>query len=137
MLGWIKHKLESSLLGEICIRYADDTTFLAESKEDLKSPLMKVKEESEKVVLRLNIQKTKIMVSSSITVAKACSVAQSCQTLCDPMNCSPPVTCVHGSFQTRILELVAISFPWQIEGEKVEAVMDFPFLDSKITVDGA
>ena len=96
-----------------------------------------MKEESEKAGLRLNIQKTKIMVSSSITVAKACSVAQSCQTLCDPMNCSPPVTCVHGSFQTRILELVAISFPWQIEGEKVEAVMDFPFLDSKITVDGA
>ena len=58
------------------------------------------------------------MASSSITVANVCSVAQPCQTLCDPMNCSPPVTCVHGSFQTRILELVAISFPWQIEGEK-------------------
>ena len=43
------------------LRYADDTTLMAESKEELKSLLMKVKEESEKVVLKLNIQKTKIM----------------------------------------------------------------------------
>ena len=49
------------------LRYADDTTLLAESEEELKSPLMKVKEESEKVVLKLNIQKTKIMASDSIT----------------------------------------------------------------------
>ena len=48
-------------------RYADDTTLMAESEEELKSLLMKVKEESEKVGLKLNIQKTKIMVSSSIT----------------------------------------------------------------------
>ena len=74
------------------IRYADDTTFLPESKE-LKSLLMKVKEESEKVGLKLNIQKTKIMAPSPIT-------------------------------------------SWQIEGEKVEAVTDFLFLGSKITVDG-
>ena len=47
--------------------YADDTTFMAESEEELKSLLMKVKEESEKVGLKLNIQKTKIMVSSPIT----------------------------------------------------------------------
>ena len=49
------------------LRYADDTTFMAESKEELKSLLMKVKEESEKVGLKLNIQKTKIMASGPIT----------------------------------------------------------------------
>ena len=50
------------------LRYADDTTFMAESEEQLKSLLMKVKEESEKVGLKLNIQKTKIMASSPITL---------------------------------------------------------------------
>ena len=49
------------------LRYADDTTLMAESEEELKSLLMKVKEESEKVGLKLNNQKTKIMASSSIT----------------------------------------------------------------------
>ena len=49
------------------LRYANDTTFMAESEEELKSLLMKVKEESEKVGLKLNIQKTKIMASSPIT----------------------------------------------------------------------
>ena len=49
------------------LRYADDTTLMAESEEELKSLLMKVKEESEKVGLKLNIQKTKTMVSGSIT----------------------------------------------------------------------
>ena len=49
-------------------RYADDTTLTAESEEELKSLLMKVKEESEKVGLKLNIQKTKIMASSPITL---------------------------------------------------------------------
>ena len=49
------------------LRYADDTTLMAESEEDLKSFLMKVKEESEKVGLKLNIQKTKIMTSGPIT----------------------------------------------------------------------
>ena len=59
MLGWKKHKLESRLPGEISITwYADDTTLMAGSKEELKSLLMKVKEESEKVGLKLNIQKT-------------------------------------------------------------------------------
>ena len=66
---------------------------LAESKEELKSLLMKVKQESEKVGLKLNIQKTKIMASGPIT-------------------------------------------SWQIDGETVEAVTDFIFLDSKITADG-
>ena len=49
------------------LRYADDTTLMAESKEELKSLLMKVKEESEKIGLKLNIQKTKIMASCPIT----------------------------------------------------------------------
>ena len=51
----------------INLRYADDTTLMAESEEELKSLLMKVKEESEKVGLKLNIQKTKIMASGPIT----------------------------------------------------------------------
>ena len=75
------------------LRYADDTTLMAESEEELKSLLMKVKKESEKVGLKLNIQKTKILESSPIT-------------------------------------------SWQIDGETVETVTDFIFLDSKITADG-
>ena len=68
MLGWRKHKLESRLLREISITSdADDTTHMAENEEELKSLLMKVKEESEKVGLKLNIQKTKIMASGPIT----------------------------------------------------------------------
>ena len=65
----MKHKLESRLPGEIInnLRYADDTTLMAESEEELKSLLMKVKEESEKVGLKLNIQKTKIMASGPIS----------------------------------------------------------------------
>ena len=60
MPGWMKHRLESRLLGEISITsYADDTILMAESKEELKSPLMKVKEESEKVGLKLMIRKLK------------------------------------------------------------------------------
>ena len=73
-------------------RYTDDTTKMAESEEELKSLLMRVKEENEKAGLKLNIQKTKIMASSPITSR-------------------------------------------QIEGGKVEAVTDFIFLASKITVD--
>ena len=75
------------------LRYADDTTVMAESEEELNSLLMRVKEESGKVGLKLNIKRTKIMASGPIT---------SCQ----------------------------------IEGEKMEAVTDFLFLDSKITADG-
>ena len=74
------------------LRYADDTTLMAESEEDLKSLLMRVKEESEEAGLKLNIQKTKIMASIPITSR-------------------------------------------QIDGEKVETVADFIFLDSKITVE--
>ena len=75
------------------LRYEDDTTLMAESEEELKSLLMKVKEKSEKVVLKLSIQNTKIMASGPIT-------------------------------------------SWQIDGETVETVADFIFLDSKITADG-
>ena len=75
------------------LRYADDTTVMAESEEELKSLLIQVKEESEKVGLKLNIQKTKIMASSPIT-------------------------------------------SWQIDGETMEAVVDFIFWGSKITADG-
>ena len=68
MPGWMKHKLESRLLGEISItRYADDITLMAESEEELKSLLIKVKEESEKAGLKLNIRKMKIMASGPIT----------------------------------------------------------------------
>ena len=74
------------------LRYTDDTSLMAESKEELKSFLIKLKEETEKVGLKLNIPKTKIMASSPIT-------------------------------------------SWQTEGGKVDAVTDFIFLDSKITVD--
>ena len=88
MLGWIK--IARRNINNL--RYADDTTLMAESEEELKSLLMKVKEESEKVGLKLNIQKTKIMASSPIT-------------------------------------------SWQIDGETMETVTDFIFLDSKITAD--
>ena len=68
MPDWMKHKLESRLLGEISnLRCADDTTLMEESEEELESILMKMKEESEKVGLKLNIQKTKIMASGPIT----------------------------------------------------------------------
>ena len=77
MLGWMKHKLESRLLVVVGVktagrsinnlRYADDTTLMAENKKELKSLLMKMKEESEKAGLKLNIQKTKIMACGPIT----------------------------------------------------------------------
>ena len=66
MPGWMKLKLETRLPGKI-LTYEDDITLIAESKEELKSLLMKVKEESEKAGLKLNIKKTKIMASSPIT----------------------------------------------------------------------
>ena len=75
------------------LREADDTTLRAESKEELKSLLMKVKEESGKAGLKTNLQRTKSMASSPIT-------------------------------------------SWQIDGETMETVTDFIFLESKITEDG-
>ena len=132
------------------LRYADDTTLTGESEEELKSLLMKVKQESEKVGLKVNIQKTKIMASgpitswqingetlgdfiflgSKITTDGDCSheikrhlllgrkamptlaakSLQSCPTLCDPRDGSPPGSSVPGILQARILEWVAISF---------------------------
>ena len=69
MLGWRKHNLESRLPGEISITsdMQMTTTLMAEREEELKSLLMKVKEESKKVGLKLNIQKTKLMASAPIT----------------------------------------------------------------------
>ena len=118
------------------LRYADDTTFMAESKEELKSLLMKVKEEREKVGFKLNIQKTKIMASSPITswqtdgeimetvrdfifwapkslqmvTAAAAKSLQLCWTRSDPIDGSPPSFPVPGILQARTLEWVAISF---------------------------
>ena len=95
-LGWRKHKLESRLLGDRYInilRCVDDTTLMAESKEEVKSFSIKVKEKSEKVGLKLNIQKTKIMHPGPI-------------------------------------------ISWQIDGETMETVTDFIFLDCKTTADG-
>ena len=68
MLCWMKHNWNQDCWEkDQYLRYADDTTLMAESKEELKSLLMKVKEESENVGLKLNIQKTKIMASGPIT----------------------------------------------------------------------
>ena len=65
MLGRMKHKIVQRNINNL--RYADDTKLMAESEEELKSLLMKVKEKNEKVDLKLNIQKTKIMASGPIT----------------------------------------------------------------------
>ena len=69
MLGWMNHNLESRFLGEISITSDTQVTppFMAENKEELKNLLMKVKEESVKAGLKLNIQKPKIMASGAIT----------------------------------------------------------------------
>ena len=69
MPGWMQHKLESGLPRDISKnhKYVDDTTLMVESEEELKSLLMKRKEESENVGLKLNIQKSKIMASGPIT----------------------------------------------------------------------
>ena len=105
-------------------RYADDTTLMAES-EELKSLLMKVKVESEKVGLKLSIQKTKIRASGPITSweidGKTMETVRdfilllllsrfSRVRLCDPIDGSPPGSPVPGILQARTLEWVAISF---------------------------
>ena len=93
---------------------------MAESEEEPKSLLMKVKEESKKLGLKLNIQKTKVTASFPIsswqidrkrmeTLVKSVKVTQSCDS-CDPVDCSPQGSSVHGILQARILEWVAISF---------------------------
>ena len=77
------------------LRYADNTTLMAESEEELKSLLMTVKEESEKIGLKFNIQKTKIMAFSPISSVQSSSVTQLCPTLCNPMNNNTPGLHVH------------------------------------------
>ena len=88
------------------LRYADVITLMAENEEELKSLLMKVKEERKKVGLKLNVQNTKIMASGPIQIR---SVAQSCPTLCDPMNRSTPGLPVHHQLpeftQTHVLRV--------------------------------
>ena len=80
------------------LRYADNTTLMAERKEELKSLLMRVKEENEKTGLKLNIKKTEIMASRPIVMVF----------VYDPLRthglCSSPVSPVHGILQPRILE---------------------------------
>ena len=68
MLGWVKHNLESRLLGEVSITSDMQMTPLMAEREELKSLLMKVKQESKKVGFKLNIKKTKIMASGPITL---------------------------------------------------------------------
>ena len=88
------------------LRYADDTTFMAESEEELKSLLLKVKVESEKVDLKLNIQKTKIMVSSPITSWQI--DGETMKTVTDLIFLGPKITaegdCSHGIKNTSSLE---------------------------------
>ena len=82
---------------------------MAEREEEVKSLLMKVKEESEKAGIKLNTQKMKIMASSPICCC-CCKSLQSCPTLCDPIDGSPAGSPVPGILQARTLEWVAISF---------------------------
>ena len=90
----MKYKLESRLPGEIST--TSDTMLVAESEEELKSLLMKVKEKSEKVGLKLNIQKTKIMASCPTSSVQFSSVQLlSHVRLCEPMNHSTPGLPVH------------------------------------------
>ena len=93
MLAWMKHKIAKRNINNL--RYADDTTLMAESEDELKSLLMKVKEESKNAGLKLNNQETKIMATGLISSVQFSSVTQSCLTLCDPMNRSTPGLPVH------------------------------------------
>ena len=77
------------------LKYTDDTTLITEREEELKSLLMKVKGESEKLGLKLNIRKTKIMASDPISSLQFSSFTESCPTLCNPKNHSTPGLPVH------------------------------------------
>ena len=90
------------------LRYLD-TTRMAESEEELKSLLMKVKEESKKAGLKLNIQK-KAKIMDDFMANGVVLVPQLCPTLWDPMNCILPGSSLHGILQARILEWVAVLF---------------------------
>ena len=92
-------------------RYADDTTLMAESKEELKSLLMRVKDKSEKAGLKLNIQKTKTMASSPITSWQVSESRSVMSLFVTPWTvCSLPGSPVHGILQARILEWVTVPF---------------------------
>ena len=108
----MKSRLDEAQAGIKIARRNINNLRYAESEEELKSLLMKVKEESEKSGLKLNIQKTKIMASGLIAAAAAAAAksCQSCLTLCDPIDSSPPGSSIPGILQARILEWVAISF---------------------------
>ena len=82
----MKHKIARRNINNL--RYADDTTLMAESKEELKSPLMKVKEESEKAGLKVNIHKTKIMASGPITSGQI--DGETVETVSDFIFCGAP-----------------------------------------------
>ena len=84
------------------LRYADDTTLMAESEEELKSLLMKVKEESEKVGLKLNIQKTKIMASGCITSWQI--DGETVETVADFILGGSQITCNHEIKRRLLLE---------------------------------
>ena len=94
------------------LRYADDTTLMAESEDELKSLLMKVKEESENVGLKLNIEKTKITAPEPISSVQFSSVAQSCLTLCDPINHSTPGLPVHQAFPATPNQFLSCLDSW-------------------------
>ena len=103
---------------------------MAESEEELKSHLMMVKEKSKRTYLNINIQKGKIMAYDPIVAAAPAKSLQSCLTLCNPIDGSPPGSSIPGILQAGILEWVAISFSitsWQIGG-KMETGTDFYFL---------
>ena len=91
-MGWKKHKLEIKIAGRNInnLRYADDTTLMAESEQELKSLLMKVKEENEKVGLKLNIQKTKVMASGPIISWKI--DGETVETVSDFIFCGSKIT---------------------------------------------
>ena len=111
----------------INLRYADDTTLTAESEEEPKSLLMKVKEESEKVGLKLNIQKTKIMASGPNTSWEV--NVETVETVSDLVDLKLNIQ------KMKIMTSGPI-ISWEIDGETVETVSEFIFGGSKITVDG-
>ena len=97
---------------------------MAESEEELNSFLIRVKEESKKSDLKLNIQKTNIMASGPI--AAAAKLLQSCPTLCDPIDSSSPGFPISGILQARTLEWVATAFSnarkWKVKVKSLSCV---------------
>ena len=122
----MKHKLESRLLGEISITsdMQMDTTLMAESEEELKSLLMKVKEETEKAGLKLNIQKTKIMAFGPITPWE--TDAETVETVSDFVFLDSKIT-VDGNFRHEIKRHLLL-------GRKVMTNLDSIFKSRDITL---